>query len=126
MQLVDSSAWIEVLLGSATGRTLLGRLPQKDEWIVPTLVQHEIHKWLVRSVSTDRASEFISYSSKCVVVDLDSDIAVRASEVSRLHRLSTADAIIYATALQREAALLTCDAHFQNLPKVIYIPKQQA
>lgn len=126
MQLVDSSAWIEVLLGSTTGRTLLGRLPQKGEWIVPTLVQYEIHKWLARSVSTDRASEFISYSSKCVVVDLDSDIAVGASEVSRLHRLSTADAIIYATALQREANLLTCDAHFQNLPKVLYVPKQQA
>jgi predicted nucleic acid-binding protein len=59
-------------------------------------------------------------------VDLDSDIAVRASEVSRLHKLSTTDAIIYATALQREADLLTCDAHFQNLPKVLYVPKQQA
>ncbi|MGN6143036.1 MAG: type II toxin-antitoxin system VapC family toxin [Mesorhizobium sp.] len=126
MQLVDSSAWIEVLLGSATGRTLLGRLPQKSEWIVPTLIQYEIHKWLARTVSTDRASEFISYSSGCVVVDLDSDIAVRASEVSRLYKLSTADAIIYATALQRDAKLLTCDAHFQNLPKVFYMPKQQA
>jgi predicted nucleic acid-binding protein len=105
---------------------LLGRLPQKSEWIVPTLILYEIHKWLARSVSTDRASEFISYSSKCVVVDLDSDIAVRASEVSRLCKLSTADAIIYATALQRDAELLTCDAHFQNLPKVLYMPKQQA
>jgi predicted nucleic acid-binding protein len=59
-------------------------------------------------------------------VDLDSDIAVRASEASRLCKLSTADAIIYATALQRDAELLTCDAHFQNLPKVLYMPKQQA
>lgn len=126
MQLVDSSAWIEILLGSATGRILLGRLPQKSEWVVPTLIQYEIHKWLARSVLADRASEFISYSSKCVVVDLDSDIAVRASDVSRLYKLSTADAIIYATALQRDAELLTCDAHFQDLPKVLYMPKQQA
>ena len=34
-----------------------------------------------------------------------------------------ADAIIFATARSRGAALLTCDAHFEGLPSVTFIPK---
>ena len=123
MRLVDSSAWIEVLLGSATGRTVMKHVPGKEDWLVPTLVQYEIHKWLARTVSGEAARDFISYSSKCVVFELTSVIAVRASELATLHRLSTADAIIYATAIDQDADLLTCDAHFENLPHVHYLPK---
>ncbi len=34
--------------------------------------------------------------------------------------VATADAIIYATAQESNAELLTCDAHFEGLPGVIY------
>ena len=34
-----------------------------------------------------------------------------------------ADAIIYATALDAGADLLTCDAHFADLPNVVYVAK---
>ena len=34
-----------------------------------------------------------------------------------------ADAIIYATALAMGADLLTCDAHFAKLPRVVYLAK---
>lgn len=124
MRLVDSSAWIEVLLGTPTGRAVMRHLPDRESWIVPTLVQYEIHKWLARTVSSESARDFISYSSKCAVVELSSIIAVRASEVASLHRLSTADAIIYATALEQGADLLSCDAHFEDLPQIVYLPKQ--
>ena len=35
----------------------------------------------------------------------------------------TADAIIFATANDARADLLTCDAHFAKLPRVVYIAK---
>ena len=46
-----------------------------------------------------------------------------AADFSRQHKLATADAIVYATAQTCHADLLTCDAHFSNLPDVVYLPK---
>jgi predicted nucleic acid-binding protein len=40
-----------------------------------------------------------------------------------MHKLATADAIIFATARARGATLLTCDAHFEGLPGVDFMPK---
>ncbi|MFT3975091.1 MAG: PIN domain-containing protein [Amaricoccus sp.] len=40
-----------------------------------------------------------------------------------MHRLATADAIIFATARARNATLVTCDAHFDGLPGVTLIEK---
>lgn len=37
--------------------------------------------------------------------------------------LATADAVVYATALEYDADLLTCDAHFEGLPGVVLIRK---
>ena len=47
-------------------------------------------------------------------------------QVHRAHKLATADAVIFATAQQRGATLLTCDAHFQGLPGVTLIEKIMA
>jgi predicted nucleic acid-binding protein len=40
--------------------------------------------------------------------------------------LATADAIVYATALAHHADLLTCDRHFEGLPRARYVPKRGA
>jgi len=37
-----------------------------------------------------------------------------------------ADAVIYATAIEHNADVLTCDAHFADLPGVVYFPKPLA
>ncbi len=50
---------------------------------------------------------------------LDTTIALRAAGLHRQHKLATADAIVYATALEHGAELLTCDAHFAGLPGVL-------
>jgi PIN domain nuclease of toxin-antitoxin system len=47
-----------------------------------------------------------------------------SADLSAAHKLPMADAIIYATALQEYADLLTCDAHFEGLPGVVYVAKQ--
>jgi predicted nucleic acid-binding protein len=65
---VDTSAWIEWLMGDAVGRKLTRHFPDKPRCIVPTIA---------------------------------------------------ADAIVYATARQQQAELLTCDAHFNGLPDVV-------
>ena len=44
MRLVDTSAWVEWLVGSALGATLAAELPDRTEWLVPTMVQLELAK----------------------------------------------------------------------------------
>ncbi len=123
MVLVDTSAWIEWLIGSPTGEALSERLPEQSDWLVPTMVQLELAKWLTREVGEDKADQVIAFTQVCQVIPLDTEIALAAADACRTHKLATADAIIFATAQARGATLLTCDAHFDGLPGVDYMPK---
>jgi predicted nucleic acid-binding protein len=123
MRLVDTSAWIEWLTDSPLGVTLADELPDREQWLVPTLVQLELAKWLTREVGEDKADRVLAFTETCVVADLDTGTALSAADLCAKHKLSTADAIIYATSLAHSAELLTCDRHFENLPGVRFVPK---
>lgn len=123
MVLVDTSAWIEWLIGSKTADRLSEHLPQHSDWLVPTMVQLELAKWLTRELGEDKADQVIAFTQVCQVVPLDTEIALAAAEACRAYKLATADAIIFATARTRRASLLTCDAHFEGLPGVTFFPK---
>jgi predicted nucleic acid-binding protein len=123
MRLVDTSAWVEWLTGSALGVTLAAEFPERAQWLVPTMVQLELAKWLTREAGEDKADRVIAFTATCVVADLDTATALSAAELCARHRLATADAIIYATALAHGADVLTCDRHFENLSGVRFVPK---
>jgi predicted nucleic acid-binding protein len=123
LRLVDTSAWIEWLTASALGQKLGKQFPDKAQCIVPTIVQLELSKWLVREAGEEQADQMIAFTQKCVVVPLDTPIALLAADLHRQHKLATADAIVYATAKHMGADLLTCDAHFEGLPDVTLFPK---
>lgn len=118
MRVVDTSAWIEFLTGSALGTSLAAELPDRAQWLVPTMVQLELAKWLTREVGENEADRVIAFTQTCVVAALDTATALSAAELCARHKLATADAIVYATALACDADLLTCDRHFENLPGV--------
>jgi len=67
----------------------------------------------------------IAFTQTCIVAPLTPRVALLAADLTRQHKLSTADAIVYATAREHKADLLTCDAHFSGLPNVILIPKKK-
>jgi len=123
LRLVDTSAWIEWLIGSDLGKRLGKDFPARAQCLVPTIVQLELAKWLLRELGDDRSDEVVAYTRKCVVVPLDTRIALLAANLHRQHHLATADAIVYATALHHDAQLLTCDSHFVGLPGVIVFSK---
>ena len=123
MRVVDTSVWIEWIVGSPLGETLALELPTNDQWIVPTIVQYELSRWLAREMSDAAAARAIAFSKELVVAPLTTDIATTAADYSKVHGLATADAIIFATANDARADLLTCDAHFAKLPRVVYIAK---
>ncbi len=123
MRVVDTSAWIEWLVDSAVGRRMVKAFPERAQCIVPTLVQLELSKWLVRELGEDGADQVLAFTQKCVVIPMDTRIALLAADLHREYKLATADAIVYATAQEYSADLLTCDAHFANLPGVAYFKK---
>ena len=123
MRVVDTSVWVEWLIGGPLGRKLVKEFPDRSECIVPTIVQLELSKWLLREAGEEKVDQVIAYTQKCVVVPLDTHIALRAAELHSRHKLATADAIVYATAQEHGAELLTCDAHFAKLPSVVYFRK---
>ena len=125
MRVVDTSAWIEGLIGSPLGKTLGEAFPDKPSCIVPTVVQLELSTWLVRERGADQADQVIAYTQKCLVVPLDTTIALLAGDLQREYKLATADAILYATALRQGAELLTCDAHFKGLTGVVLWSKAE-
>lgn len=123
MRLVDTSAWIEWLIDSPTGKKLKALLPAPDKWLVPTIVQLELAKWLTREVGEDKAEQVIAFTQTCAIAELNTPIALAAAELCARHKLATADAIVYATALAHDAELLTCDKHFEGLAGVRVVVK---
>jgi predicted nucleic acid-binding protein len=123
MRLVDTSAWIKWLTGSDVGLGLETALPVSSEWLVPTVVQLELARWLTRESGEDKADQVIAFTATCVVANLDTTIALSAAELGARHKLAMGDAVIYATAQLYDADLLTCDRQFEGLPRVRYILK---
>jgi predicted nucleic acid-binding protein len=123
VRVIDTSAWIEWLIGSTIGKKLAAEWPDKSQAIVPTIVQLELSKWLLREAGEEQADLTLAYTQKCIVVPLDTSIALLAAELHQQYKLATADAIVYATAQQQGAELLTCDAHFKGLPGVVLFGK---
>ena len=125
-RVVDTSVWIEWLTGGAkgeAGQAITAAFPDRSFCVVPSIVQLELSKWLVRELGEARADEVIAYTQKCIVVPLDTRLALLATDLHRQYKLATADAIVYATAQEQAAELLTCDAHFEHLPGVPYVKK---
>jgi len=123
MRLVDTSMWIEWLTGSAIGKKFQREFHNAASIVVPTLVQFELYKWHLRERGEAEAERVLAFTMSGIVTPLDTATAIRAAEVSKQHGLHASDAIILATALVLGVRLLTCDAHFHNLPNVDYSPK---
>lgn len=123
MRLIDTSAWIEWLIESPTGKAVAASIPAREDWLVPTIVQLELTKWLAREVGEDKADRVIAFTQMCHVAPLDTPTALAAADLCGKHKLATADAIVYATALTHGADLVTCDAHFDGLQGVTFIAK---
>ena len=124
MVVLDTSAWIEWFLGSQIGAQFGIEDLDYDTIFVPTIVQFELAKWLRREISEISADHALIFTMKCSVVELDSARALRAAELANQHKLSMADAIIYACALEMDAQLLTCDSHFKELENVTLYEKK--
>lgn len=126
MVLVDTCGWIEWLTSGSLAKRYEPLLNRTEALLVPTLIQFELYKWVCRERDEPAALEIIGVTEQANVVPLDTSIALQAADLANMHKLAMADAIIYATAQQQGAALITSDSHFHKLPGVTFISKKPA
>ncbi|MCD2173302.1 type II toxin-antitoxin system VapC family toxin [Rhizobium sp. C4] len=124
MRVIDSSVWIEILADGPCAGRLLEDVPAPQEIAMPSIIELELAKWIAREADSATLRKFLAFSSQCISAPLDTKRALMAAEVHRDLKLATADAIVYAAALEFEAELVTCDRHFESLPQVLYIPNK--
>jgi predicted nucleic acid-binding protein len=115
---LDSSIWLEYLTDDSKADLVVPYLEEQITVLVPVLVVYEVRKMLLTRRSKTLGDIFISEVFKRVIVPLEEMLALKAADLSVIHRLAMADAIIYATALSHSAPLITFDAHFADLTGV--------
>ena len=122
MNIVDSSAWLEVLVDGPNRSTFL-QVIEEGELVVPAITIFEVCKRVRLTQSTADAERVESHMRRFTVIDLTADRASAAAALSVKHKLPMADGIIYAAALEFGATVWTLDPEFTGLAQVKFFKK---
>ena len=118
---LDSSGWIEFFTGGPLADRYAAYLTPRYQLITPTVVLYGVYKKIKRERGEETALLFAGRLSATQVVHLTESIAFLAADLSLRHGLAMADAILYATAQDQEAEVVTGDADLKDLPGVVYV-----
>ena len=124
MIVVDSSGWLEFLTDGPVADEYAKYLRDTAAVITPTIVIYEVYKRAKRVLGEEEAIDAVAAMQKTRVVPLTDELALIAADLSLLHKLPMADAIVLATAQAHDADVVTSDADFKDLPRVIYVPNK--
>ena len=123
MIIVDSCGWLEWFSDGVLARKYQKYLENKNELLVPTIVLYEVYKILKREVGEEKALLAFGHMKISEVIHFDENLALRAADISLLHNLAMADAIVYAASLENNCRLITSDRDLKSLPQVTFISK---
>jgi len=118
---LDSSGWIEFFTGGPLAERYAAYLLPRYQLITPTIVLYEVYKKIKRERGEETALLFAGRLNSTHVVPLTESIALLAADVSLREGLAMADAIVYATAKDQNAEVVTGDADLKDLPGVVYV-----
>ena len=121
MFLIDSSGWIEFFTNGTLVNVFARYMKDPVRIVTPTIVLYEVYKKIKREKTEEEALAAASIINRTVVIDLSESIALFAADLSIKYSLPMADAIVYATALEKNCKVVTSDTHFKELNKVIFI-----
>lgn len=125
MNVVDSSAWLEVFTDGPNTKHFLATLEDTASLLVPAISVYEVFKVVLRERGETEAMQAVATMRRSTVVELDGRLALSAARLSLKHGLPMADSIVLATATHHGATVWTQDADFEGLPGVKYFPKQK-
>jgi toxin FitB len=118
---IDSSAWIEFCVAGPLADRYATYLTPATQIVTPTVVLYEVYKKIKRERGEEAALVIAARLAATEVVPFTQAIALLAADLSIAHGLAMADAIVYATARDQAAQLVTGDADMKALPGVVYI-----
>ena len=116
MVVVDSSGWIEFFTDGPKADAYARYLKDPEKVITPAVVLYEVYKKIKRERSEEVANLCVAQIEKTQVVPLDTDMALRAADLSLEFSLPMADAFVLATARAFGAEVITSDADFRKVP----------
>lgn len=120
--LIDSWGWIEYFKGSENGDLVRSYLEDSGELIVSSVNISEVYRWFLRFYSENDAEEIrAAIKERCLIIDVDETIAVEAAKIKHKFAWGLGDSIVYATAMQRGAEVLTGDSDFRDRDGVIFL-----
>lgn len=126
MILIDSYGWLEYFLDGPLAEKYAKYVENanEDNYVTPTIVVYEVYK-RIRSIQGEQSGlEAYSQITRTKVVELTSQIALEAAEISLSTNLGMADSLIVATAKAYNAQIVTSDKHLKDLKETKFISTQ--
>ncbi len=120
MNAIDSSAWLEYFGDGPNAGEFADAISETERLIVPSITLFEVFKRIRLQRDLDSALYAVAQMQRGRVVDLDTNLAIAAAELSAETGLPMADSVILATARAADATLWTQDADFEGLAGVEY------
>ena len=124
MTLVDSVGWVEFFTDGPLAGEYFKYLQKPSEVIVPTIVLYEVYKKIKNERSEEAALVAVATMQNARIIPLTEELSLSAADASLSHKLAMADAIVYASAMQEGAKVVTSDNDLKDLPQVTYFPKK--
>jgi predicted nucleic acid-binding protein len=130
---VDTYAWIELLIGSEKGKKVKELIENAEEVYTPSKVLAETaRKFLREGIDEKTITSWLEIiTAASVITQIDSPTALEAAKcnlelvqkakISKQNTPSLFDAIVQATAIINQCKILTGDEHFKNLPETIWV-----
>jgi predicted nucleic acid-binding protein len=125
MNLVDSSGWLEFFADGPNASFFYTPLKNVDELIVPTISIYEVFKTVLRQRDESAGLQAVALMKQGQIIDLATDISMRAAKLSLEHKIPMADSIILATGRLYQATVWTQDVDFKGLKDVKFIRKKK-
>lgn len=122
--LIDSHGWIEYFSEGklASKYAKFAEAANSSEYITPTIVLYEVYKRIKSIKGEDAALKAIAHIiNNTTIVSIDKKISLNAAEISLKTKLAMADAMIKATAEEKDAKIVTGDEHFKSFKDVVFI-----
>ena len=116
-ELLDSTIWLDYLIKGS----FKDKIEQEEVFCLSSFSLFEIKRKLLKNkdMKGKEIEEKMSYiKSKSIIINIDENIAEKASEIAEENNLGAADALIYTSALLNKAILFTLDNDFRGLEGV--------
>ena len=123
MNVVDSSGWLECFSDGPNSKHFSNPLKNSASLVVPVITIYEVFKVVLRETGENEALLAVAAMQKGRVIDVTTNLAMKASKLSLIHNLPMADSIILATAKAHDCTIWTQDADLKNIPGVKFFSK---